>query len=187
MTGRIDEAIAEVKSRSDLDPLVPRSGRLARLLYDGGRYNEALEAYRKGPETDPNGYVGGGLVLAEIYLKQARYEDALAEALKATSRARNPRTLANIGYIYAAAGKRDEAIKILNEVKAQTREHYNLETPIAAIYAALGDKDQAFAWLEKGYEDRDHGVADLKVDRRFDTLRSEPRFTDLLRRLNLAA
>jgi len=61
------------------------------------------------------------------------------------------------------------------------------EVPIAAIYVALGDREQAFAWLEKAYQDREQGVAYLKVDTHFDSLRSDPRFADLLRRLRLAS
>jgi serine/threonine-protein kinase len=187
MTGRIDEAIAELKNRANPNPLNPPNGRLAHLLYELGRYDEAIEEYRKGPEKDPNLIIAGGLVPAVIYLKQAKYEDALAEVLKARSRIKDPRALAHVGYIYAAAGKQDEAVKILREVKGLTSEHYNLDTPIAAIYTALGEKDRAFAWLEKAYADHDHGVADLKVNPQFDTLRSDARFTDLLRRVRLAS
>jgi len=187
MTGRLDQAIAEAKSRADLDPTYPLNGRLAHLLYEVGHYDEAIEAYRRGPARDPNIILGGGLVVADIYLKQAKYDDALAEVLKLRSQIKDPRALANVGYIYAAAGKKDEAIKILSEVEELTGEHYNLDTQIAAIYTALGDKDQAFAWLEKAYADHDHGVADLKVNPQFDTLRSDPKFTDLLRRVRLAS
>jgi len=70
-------------------------------------------------------------------------------------------------------------------LKPQASERYNLDTPIAAIYVALGDKNHAFAWLEKAYADHDSGVPFLKVDPHFDALREDQRFTDLLRRLRL--
>jgi len=106
--------------------------------------------------------------------------------VKARPHVGDTRGLAHIGYVYAAAGKRDEAIKILNEVKPLTADHYNLDTSIAAIYAALKNRDQALLWLERAYQDRDYGVPDLKWDTRFDTLRSDPNFKDLLRRVKLA-
>jgi tetratricopeptide (TPR) repeat protein len=98
-----------------------------------------------------------------------------------------PRQLARIGYVYAAAGKRGEAIKILKEVKGQTSERYDLGAYIAAIYAALGNKDQAFAWLDKACNEREKGLFDLKVSPRWDTLRSDPRFTALLWRMKLTS
>jgi len=127
------------------------------------------------------------LLLPDIYLKQGKSAEVLAEAEKARSGVSDARSLAYLGYFYAAAGARNEAIRILDEVKRQSREHYNLEVPIAAIYIALGDREQAFAWLEKAYQDREQGVAYLKVDTHFDSLRSDPRFADLLRRLRLAS
>jgi serine/threonine-protein kinase len=84
------------------------------------------------------------------------------------------------------AGKRDEAIKILEEMKGLTDKRYNLGTHIATIYAALGNKDEAMEWLTKACDEHENGVIDLKVDPRLDTLRADPRFVDLLRRVKLA-
>jgi len=119
-------------------------------------------------------------------VQQGRSEEALMEMPKARALIVIPRQLARIGYVYAAAGKRDEAIKILKEVEGQTSERYDLGAYIAAIYAALGNKDQAFAWLEKACDQRERGVYDLKVSPRWDTLRSDSRFTALLWRMKLA-
>jgi serine/threonine-protein kinase len=126
------------------------------------------------------------LNIGEIHAKQGRYEEALAEMLEVRPRIRYPRELARIGYVYAVAGKRDEAIKILEEMKALTGERYNLGTHIAGIYAALGNKDEALAWLKRACDEHEQGVVDLKVDPRLDTLRADPRFVDLLRRVKLA-
>jgi tetratricopeptide (TPR) repeat protein len=106
--------------------------------------------------------------------------------LKARPLVNRPRQVARIGYVYAAAGKKDEAIKILDEMKRSSSERYDLGSYIASIYAALGNKEQAFAWLEKALDDRDNAVVDLKADPRFDALRSDPRFTALLRQVRLA-
>jgi len=184
--GRFVEAIAEATSAQEVDPLSKHfRSNLGYILYNARRYDEAIEEYRKELEKDPNS-LEAHLGLGEVYVKQGSYEEAVAEMVKARPLVNLPRQLARIGYVYAAAGKKDEATKILNEVKGQTREHYNLATFIAAIYAALGDKEQAFAWLGKGCDEHQNGVKEFKVSPRFDTLRSDPRFTDLLRRVKLA-
>lgn len=90
---------------------------------------------------------------------------------------------AELGHAYAVAGKRDEAHKTLDEMAKQRQisPHY-----FALIYAGLGEKDRAFEWLNKSYEERAERLVWLKVDPRLDNLRSDPRFTDLLRRISLA-
>ena len=152
-----------------------------------GRYNEAIEAWRKILEKEPNRGGMAHLNIGEAYARQGRYEEALAEMLEVGPRIRYPRELARIGYVYAAAGKRREAIKILEDMKDLTGKRYNLSTHIASIYAALGDKDEALAWLKKACDEHEQGVVDLKVNSRFDTLRADPRFVDLLRRVKLAS
>jgi eukaryotic-like serine/threonine-protein kinase len=94
--------------------------------------------------------------------------------------------MALLGHVYAAANRRNEAEAILRQLVAQSKQRYVPPYPIAAIYAALGEKDEAFAWLEKAYEGRDSWMDYLKLDPRFDNLRSDVRFGDLLRGMNLA-
>ncbi len=183
-TGRFDEAIAEVKHAYEVDP--SRSDTfLGIILYQAGRYDEAIAIFQEALE---NGTDRGSvhLHLGEVYLKQRKNQEALAEMLKARPLVKRPRQEARIAYVYAAAGQRDEAIKILDETKGLTSERYDLGTYIASVYAALGNKEQAFAWLKRALDDRDNGVVDLKVDPRFNALRSDPRFIDLLRRVRLA-
>jgi TolB-like protein len=188
VTGRFDEAIADVSVDWNQTPgsRLARETRLPKLLYLAGRYTEALEEWRKVLEKGISRREMAHLNIGEIHAKQGRYEEALAEMLEVRPRIRYPRELARIGYVYAVAGKKDEAIKILEEVKGLTGERYNLGTHIAAIYAALGNKDEALVWLKRACDEHEQGVVDLKVDRRFDTLRSDPRFMDLLRRVKLA-
>jgi len=185
--GRFVEAIAEAMSAREADPLSKHfRSNLGYILYNARRYDEAIEEYRKELEKDPNS-LQAHLGLGEVYVKKGSYEEAVAEMVKARPLVNLPRQLARIGYVYAAAGKKDEATRILNEVKGQTREHYNLATFIAAIYAELGDKEQAFTWLWKSCDEHQNGVKEFKVSPRFDTLRSDTRFTDLLRRVKLAS
>jgi tetratricopeptide (TPR) repeat protein len=120
----------------------------------------------KSLRTMPNS-LQAHLGLGEVYVKRGSYEEAIAEMVKARPLVNLPRQLARIGYVYAAAGKKIEATKILNEVKGQTREHYNMATLIAAIYAALGDKEQAFAWLRKSCDEHQNGVKEFKVSPSF--------------------
>jgi TolB-like protein/DNA-binding winged helix-turn-helix (wHTH) protein/Tfp pilus assembly protein PilF len=184
--GRFDEAIGEARRAQEGDPLSKHfRSNLGYILYNARRYGEAIEEYRKELEKDPNS-LQAHLGLGEVYVKKGSYEEAVAEMVKARPLVNLPRQLARIGYVYAAAGKKDEATKIINEVKGQAREHYNLATFIAAIYASLGDKEQAFAWLGKGCDEHQNGVKELKVSPRLDTLRSDRRFIDLLRRVKLA-
>jgi len=186
--GRIDEAIADasVDWNQPSGSRLQREERLPKLFALAGRYNEAIEAWRKILEKEPNRRGMAHLAIGEIYARQGRYEEALAEMLEVRPRIRYPRELARIGYVYATAGKRREAIKILEEMKGLTDKRYNLSTHIAAIYAALGNKDEALAWLKTACDEHEQGVVDLKVDPRLDTLRADPRFVDLLRRVKFA-
>ena len=93
--------------------------------------------------------------------------------------------VADLGQVYARTGNRSEAQKALAELQEQSKQRYISPAVIALIYAALGDKDQAFAWLEKSVEEHDLTTARLKVDQRFDPLRSDPRFAELVRRVGL--
>ena len=187
-TGRIDEAIADasVDWNQPHGSRLNREERLPKLFALAGRYNEALEGWRKILEKEPNRRGMAHLAIGEIHVKQGRYEEALAEMLEVRPRIRYPRELARVGYVYAVAGKKDEAIKILEEMKGLTGKRYNLSTHIAGIYAALGNKDEALAWLKRACDEHEQGVLELKTDPRFDTLRSDPRFTDLLRSVKLA-
>ena len=187
--GRFDEAIAMLKRSDEIGATSAQPGGLFFLgtyLYHARRYDQAIEAFRKVLEKGPSANIRAQVDLANVYVKQERYGEALAEMDKVRPRPTNLRLLGFIGYVYAASGKRDEATKILEQLKASTTERFNLLHPIALIYAGLGNKDEALAWLDKACEARSINVVDLKVDPRFDTLRSDPRFTNLLRRMKLA-
>jgi len=136
-------------------------------------------------EMDPHFYVAH-LTLGVAYVQKGMYEEAIAELQQASTycSARDPELRALLGHAYARQGKRDEAQQALDELEELAKQRHILACEIVNIYASLGEKDQAFAWLERGYADRDTGMLRLKVDPRLDSLRSDPRFTDLLRRMN---
>jgi tetratricopeptide (TPR) repeat protein len=113
------------------------------------------------------------------------YEEAIAEFRERLKQ--DPReafALAHLGNTYARAGRVREARECLRQLKQRSDVETIGTYPIACIHAALGEKDQAFEWLEKAYEVRDQGLLFLKVGPDLDSLRSDPRFQDLLRRMN---
>jgi serine/threonine-protein kinase len=186
--GRNDEAMAEAKRALELEPLSPGLNSLVgQRFYDVGQYDRAIEQYRRALEIDPNrAPVRARLGLA--YLQKGMYEEAIVELKKARDLDNSPERpyrFAVLAYAYAASGKRAEAQKMLDELKELAKQRDIAPINFAIIYAGLGDKDQAFAWLDKAYKDRS-GPPYLKIDFVFDSLRSDPRFAAFARRKGLA-
>jgi predicted nucleic acid-binding protein len=95
-------------------------------------------------------------------------------------------SLALLGYAHARLGERSQALRILDQLEAASKERYTPAISFAAVYAGLGEKDQAFAWLEKAYGERTSRLGYLKVEPLWDPLRSDPRFAELLRHIGLS-
>ena len=182
--GQFDSAISEIRKAQELDPvsLVKLTG-VAQILLLSRRYDEAIEQCRKALEMDPNlGFAHWLIGLAYTY--KGSYEPAILALQKSIPLSGDsPDEPASLGHAYALAGRKTEARKILEELKQQARRRYVSSGTVADLYGALGDKDGAFALLEKAYDERDNMVVLLKVEPMFDSLRSDPRFTDLLRRV----
>jgi tetratricopeptide (TPR) repeat protein len=106
--------------------------------------------------------------------------------LEASSSGGSSITKANLAHAYAVSGNREAAQKIITELEEQSKSNYVAAFDIALIHAGLGEKDQAFAWLEKAYEERSPDLVTLRTEPRFDNLRSDRRFTDLARRVGLS-
>jgi len=182
--GRHEEALAEIKQAQQLDPLSliinSISGKF--LLY-AGHDDLAIEQLRKTLEMDPN-FPYAHYILGQAYLRKAEFVEAIAEFQRATTLSPNITLYkAGLGHAYARAGKSAEARKLLDELKEQSKRRYVSWWDIAAIYAGLGEKDQAFAFLEKAYEQR--VVMWWNGGPLLDPLRSDPRFQDLQRRMGL--
>jgi tetratricopeptide (TPR) repeat protein len=125
--------------------------------------------------------------LGLVYEAQGKYDYAV-DAFKRAQRGLNiPELPACFGRIHALSGNRDKALEIIDELVRLSRKRYVQPNFIALIYAALGDKDQAFQWLEKAYTDHDDDLSLLKVDPRWDCLRGDPRFDSLVERVGLAS
>jgi tetratricopeptide (TPR) repeat protein len=114
------------------------------------------------------------------------YKEAITEYQKAIPLSGDsPDEPASLGYAYALSGKRQEAFQIIDDLKQRSKRSYISPTLIAIVYAGLGEKEQAFEWLDKAYNGQDSNLVYLKVDPMFDNLRSDPRYADLLRRVGL--
>jgi len=185
--GRFEEAIAEGKRAQQLDPLSQNTvlGYVYTLAH---RYAEALPWYKKGFELDP---IINGLTEAEMtwtYAFGGSCTDAIAEYEKMS----NPPTPAEdqlvsggMGFVYAVCGRRRQTLDIVAQFKRLAQNRYVDAYMVAAMYTGLGNKDHAFEWLNKAYEDRSSSIPFVKVDPFFDALHSDPRFQDLLRRIGL--
>jgi serine/threonine-protein kinase len=183
LMGRFDESLTELKRAEMLDPLsAVINGAIGSNYYWSGKYDLAVEQYRKLIEFNPNvGFTR--IFLGEAYLKQRKFPEAIAEIQKAGQF--GVMQTATLGYAYAVSGNRAEAEKMLSQLQALSSQKYVPPFVIAMIYAGLGEKDQAFDWLEKAYEEHSVWMPWLKVDPKFDSLRSDPRFVDLMRRIGI--
>jgi TolB-like protein/DNA-binding winged helix-turn-helix (wHTH) protein/Flp pilus assembly protein TadD len=185
LLGRYDEAIAEMRKAENLDPLsLIINADLAEILLLAHSYDESIRQSRKTIEMDPN-FALAHNQLGQAYLQKQMREEAITELQKAVQlSAGSPTCMANLARAYAASGRMSEAAKLLSDLKKRSNPGYSHASEIAVIYAALSDKNQAMAWLEKGYEERFNPGVLLRPG--FDPLRSEPRFQELVRRIGLS-
>ena len=184
--GMITKSLAESERALRIDPLdIALNAHLGWHYLLARQYDNAIEELRNTIEMETN-WINVHFWLGEAYLQKGRYEEALAELQKADDLAEgNPRIKADLGRAYAMWGKRNEAQKILNNLIDLSQRQYVSPYFIAEVYMGLGDNDQAFQWLDSAYEERSNWLVYLKTEPKFDGLRSDPRFIDLLQRLNL--
>lgn len=188
MLGRYDESIAERKRAQELDPLsLIINFELGTAFYYGRDYDRAIEQFQKTLELDPN-FPPVYPFLAAAYEQKGLYDQAVAGFQKGITQRGGTEwsfSKSGLGHIYAVTGKNREARTVLDELKQLSQKEYVPADGIALIYAGLGDKEAAFAWLEKAYEEHAFKMAFLKVEPRWDNLRADPRYADLLRRIGL--
>ena len=186
--GRVDEALTQMTRARELDPLsLIIKANVGVIRYFGRQYDQALEQMMSVLRESPNFSVAHwGLGL--VYEQTNRNREALAEFEKAVAIShRGPNALASLGHAYAVNGNRDGARKVLGELKERAKKEPISAFQIALVDIGLGDKEAAFAALEEAYRERSTLLTYLKMDPRFDPLRSDPRFKDLLRRIGLPA
>jgi tetratricopeptide (TPR) repeat protein len=184
VAGRFDEAIEMIQTALKLDPLyVQLHDNLAEMYLYSGQVERAIEQHSRTLELYP-GYVNVISVLAEDYLRMSMYEEAIASAKKAMTLAgRTSGTVAGLGRAYALSGRKDEAKTLLQELQQKATSEYVLPIHFAEVYASLGDMDEAFRWLEKAHQEQNWGMVLLKTWPAWDSLRSDPRFDDLVQRM----
>jgi len=186
---RLEEATAEAKRAQQLDPASARVNTWAAATYlFAGRSEEGMAALQEALELDPR-YLDASIVLARTYLANGMYQRTIAELQRALTlnQEREPLLLGALAHVYARAGQRSEALKLLGELKRTEIEAKEYVPPFGIIwaYAGLRDNDQAFAWLERAYEMGADRLVWLNVDSFLDPLRSDPRFNELVRRVGL--
>ena len=184
--GRADEAIRETTRAVELDPLsLTVIAGLGDVLHVARRHEDAARQFRKALAMDPNfGY--GHWALGRVLLEQRRYKPA-AEALRRSIplSGDSPDETAELARAYALAGKRTEALALLTRLTRLSTRRYVAPATFAALHAALGDKEQAFAWLARAREDRDFLLVLAAVEPMFDPLRGDARFVELLDAMHL--
>lgn len=185
--GRFREAAQEAELASQLDPLsLAINTELAAKYYYTRQYDRAIEINSRTLEMEPN-FLPAHLALASAYEAEGEREKALREvnaALK-LSHEGTP-ALVELGRCYARWGNAAEAKRVIQKLREQSAQEFVSPFEIAEIYASLNDRDQAMYWLEKSYAQRESRLPFLNVDTRFDPVRPDPRFQDLLHRVGLA-
>ena len=179
--GRRDESIAESRRAAELDPLNPTYRlNIARMLYVARRDDDALIECKEAIRSNPNSGMAY-VYLGYLYRNKGLYEQALDQFQHALTLTTDPWYIKSaIGTIYAMTGRKQEAKTILEELIAKARPIY-----VAQLQIALGEKDEAFASLEKAYQERADSFGFLNVDPSYDAIRSDPRFSDLVHRVGL--
>jgi len=185
--GRLEEAVAEVRRAVELDPLDSSTNFvLGAMLFWARQYDQAVEQLRKTLELDPN-ILRPRELLVLAYAHKGMYAEAMAECeIIRLLPGGNLVSRALLGYVDALAGRRDEALNILQGLKPLLEGSLLLLYRAAFLCAALNERDQAFELLDKACDERFALMIYLKVYAVFDNLRSDPRFQDLLRRVGLA-
>jgi eukaryotic-like serine/threonine-protein kinase len=184
--GRLEEAMAENKRAQQLDPLSPIMVAAIAPLYNlKGDLKSGIEEVKKVIEMDPNFPLAHGY-LGLAYLKQGREQDAITELQKAVELSgKSSEQLSFLGYAYGVIGKRAEALAVLRQLEERYARRESPAMFPAAVYVGLGEKNQAFDWLERDFQARTGLLVFITFYPHYDTLRDDPRYTDLLRRIGL--
>ena len=182
--GRHSEALAGIERAQNLDPLsLSINAWRGYIIALSGQPDQAIEQLKKTLEMDPN-FILARYRLGSVYEQKGMYDHAIREFMQVGTLPDGKLLgMTGLAHTYALAGKRGEAQQILDELLRLSKQVYVSSGQIAMIYVALGDKEKAFTWLDEADKLRELNVLRLKVDPRFASLRSDPRFDDLMRRI----
>lgn len=181
--GQADRAIAELERALELDPLsLPINATLGRVYRDARKYEESINQCRKTLDLDPD-FALAHWCLGVSYVAEKQYAEAITEMQRANTVGKSPLYIYGLGYAYAAAGNKTRARAIIEELKQESHTTYMPAVFIAAIYGELAEKNRAFVWLQRAYDERDPQITYLLLDPFMDPLRADPRFNDLVRKV----
>jgi TolB-like protein/Tfp pilus assembly protein PilF len=184
--GRVDEAIKEARRALQLDPLsIGINKDLALIFFYARQPDLAIEQYEKTIELDPT-FALAHQGLGRAYLQKGMHEEAIQHIRRAQLLSDTVATSSALAHAYAVTGNADEARTILERLLERSTRTYVPPTSIAVVYVGLGENDQAFKWLDKAHAVRDEGLLMVKIHPLFEGLHPDPRFQELLRRMNLA-
>jgi len=182
--GRFEEALAELTQARTLDPLsAPVRMQFGRAYVSAHRPDEAIATLLAAVELNPQ-FAAAHVQLGEAYLQRGKAAEALAAFRRAVALS-GARDSANLAYALAMTGERAAAKGILGALLASSQRSYLPPVPVAKAYVALNDPDAAFAWLERGYDERAAQMRTIKVTPAFDPLHADARWVPLLRRIGL--
>jgi tetratricopeptide (TPR) repeat protein len=181
-SGQVEEAIKEMLLARDLDPLAPRKNAdLGDIFFLARDYPRALEELKKSIELFPE-HSGNYLRIVYVYLQMGKYKEAIESLLPFASQ---QDFVPRLAYAYALSGEKKKAQEILGKILRDRDQQYFSAVQIAEVYVALGDKKQAFDWLEKAFAEVDCYLCALKVLPQLDPIRSDPRFNELQKKIGL--
>ncbi len=181
--GELDEAVQEIEEAERLDPLSPPICFVAVAWYlAADRIEDAINAGQRSVQLDPN-YVYFDPPLANAYSAKGDFNQAVALYERAQAATHSPSV--GLGITYVKMGRRDDARRILNQLIEKSRQQYVAADSIAAVYATLGEKDEALRWLDRAFEEHSGGFYSYLFRPEFRPLRSDPRFADLLQRIGV--
>ena len=183
---RFDEAFKEIQKAQELDPLaIMINTTVGIVLYFMRRHEEALEQYLKTIDMDPNFPLTHAYIVGP-YVEKSQFEEAIDECEKAYALSGGSTYAKSfLGYVYAISGNNKRGKEVVDELIELSKRKYVSPTEIASIYIWLDEKDKAFEWLQKGLDERDNWLVWLNVHPIYDKLRSDPRFTSLLKKVGL--
>ena len=182
---RFDNSLVELRRGEELDPLSPIIGtNLGDTLVFARRYDEAIAQYKRTLVSNPN-FAYAHRALGWAYGSNGMYPEAIAETRTSIELNNSSSAKGFLGLWLAKSGKRDEAVKLLGELKQESTRGYVQSYDVALIYIGLGDKAEALNYLEKQMSGRSETANTYAVAPELDVLRSEPRFKEMLKRMNL--
>ncbi len=186
-TGHCADSLAAIDRSLKLDPLsLPVNKSAAELLYFAGRFDESIDQFHKSMELDPD-KPQAHLELGRVYENRKMFEAAITELTKGRELSHDsPESLASLAHCYAVSGATSEAKALLRDLTQLSEHRYVSPYDLALLHSGLGQKQEAFEWLDRAYEMHDGWMIYVTVDPRWRPVREDARFADIVRRVGLA-